>query len=58
MDVISMHQAGFTGAVASLGTSLTEDQCRLLSSYTPEVVLAYDADEAGERPPKERPVFG
>ncbi len=49
MDVISMHQAGFTGAVASLGTSLTEDQCRLLSSYTSEVVLAYDADEAGRK---------
>jgi len=52
MDVISMHQAGFTGAVASLGTSLTEDQCRLLSSYTPEVVLAYDADEAGRKASK------
>lgn len=49
MDVISMHQAGFTGAVASLGTSLTEDQCRLLASYTAEAILAYDADEAGRK---------
>lgn len=49
MDVISMHQAGFTGAVASLGTSLTGDQCRLLASYTAEAILAYDADEAGRK---------
>ncbi|HNW04788.1 MAG TPA: DNA primase [Oscillospiraceae bacterium] len=52
MDVISMHQAGFTGAVASLGTSLTEDQCRLLASYTAEAILAYDADEAGRKASK------
>lgn len=52
MDVISMHQAGFTEAVASLGTSLTEDQCRLLASYTEEAVLAYDSDEAGQKATK------
>ena len=52
MDVISMHQAGFTEAVASLGTSLTADQCRLASSYVDEAVLAYDSDEAGQKATK------
>ncbi|MCR5173996.1 MAG: DNA primase [Oscillospiraceae bacterium] len=47
IDVVSLHQAGFTGAVASLGTSLTSDQARLLSRYTDQVVLAYDGDAAG-----------
>ena len=49
MDVIAMHQAGFTQAVASLGTSLTSDQCRLAAAYTDEAVLAYDSDEAGQK---------
>lgn len=49
MDVISMHQAGFTEAVASLGTSLTGDQCRLAAAYVEEAVLAYDSDEAGQK---------
>lgn len=49
MDVIAMHQAGFTQAVASLGTSLTSDQCRLAASYTDEAILAYDSDEAGQK---------
>ncbi|MBR2640245.1 MAG: DNA primase [Oscillospiraceae bacterium] len=52
MDVISMHQAGFTEAVASLGTSLTSDQCRLASAYVDEAVLAYDSDEAGQKATK------
>ena len=52
MDVIAMHQAGFTEAVASLGTSLTSDQCRLASSYFEEAVLAYDSDEAGQKATK------
>lgn len=52
MDVISLHQAGFTEAVASLGTSLTSDQCRLASSYVDEAVLAYDSDEAGQKATK------
>ena len=52
MDVIAMHQAGFTEAVASLGTSLTSDQCRLASSYVEEAVLAYDSDEAGQKATK------
>lgn len=47
MDVISMHQAGFTNAVASLGTSLTPGHCALLSRYTKKVVLSYDSDQAG-----------
>ena len=47
IDVVSLHQAGFTGAVASLGTSLTSDQARLLSRYTDQVILAYDGDAAG-----------
>lgn len=47
MDVISMHQAGFTNAVASLGTALTEEQCRLLTRYVKTIYLTYDSDGAG-----------
>ncbi|WP_368188942.1 DNA primase [Blautia sp. 1033sp1_1033st1_G9_1033SCRN_220408] len=47
MDVISMHQSGFTNAVASLGTSLTSGHASLLKRYTQEVLLLYDSDEAG-----------
>jgi DNA primase len=47
MDVISMHQAGFTNAVASLGTALTSQQASLLKRYTDEVLIIYDSDEAG-----------
>ena len=47
VDVISLHQAGFDSAVASLGTSLTKEQAQLLSRYKKEVVLAYDNDGAG-----------
>ena len=47
MDVISMHQAGFANAVASLGTSLTPGHCALLSRYTKKVILSYDSDKAG-----------
>lgn len=50
MDVISMHQAGFNSAVASLGTALTRQQARLIGDYTKKVVLAYDSDEAGRKP--------
>ncbi len=49
MDVISMHQAGFTNAVASLGTALTTQHASLLKRYTEEVVLSYDSDDAGIR---------
>ncbi len=48
MDAIALHQYGFDCAVASLGTSLTEDQATLLSKYTDQVVLIYDGDEAGQ----------
>ena len=47
MDVISLHQAGFTNAVASLGTSLTTGHVNILKRYTENVVISYDADGAG-----------
>ncbi len=47
MDVISMHQAGFTQAVASLGTAFTPGQAALIKKYTKDVLLAYDSDGAG-----------
>ncbi len=49
MDVITMHQAGITQAVASLGTAFTEGQAALLKRYAEEVLLAYDSDGAGVR---------
>ncbi len=49
MDVIAMHEAGFNNAVAGCGTALTAEQVRLISRYTKEVILAYDADEAGQK---------
>ena len=47
MDVIALHQAGFTNAVASLGTAFTEQQANLIRRYTDEVLLTYDSDGAG-----------
>ena len=49
IDVVSMHQAGFDSAVASLGTSLTPEQARLLSRYTNQIIIAYDNDGAGKK---------
>lgn len=49
MDVIAMHQAGFTNAVAGCGTALTTEQVRLISRYAKEVILTYDADEPGQK---------
>lgn len=49
MDVISLHQAGFTNAVASLGTALTAGHAALIKRYVQEVYLTYDSDEAGTR---------
>ncbi len=49
IDVVALHQFGFDNAVASLGTSLTDEQVTLLSRYTEQVVLTYDTDEAGQR---------
>ena len=48
IDVITLHQAGFDNAVASMGTALTTEQVRLLSRYTKELVLCYDNDTAGQ----------
>lgn len=47
MDVISLHQAGFTNAVAPLGTAFTPNQAMLLKRYTNEVILSFDSDGAG-----------
>ncbi len=49
MDVIALHAAGFTNAVAALGTALTDEHARMISQYADEVVLIYDADEAGQK---------
>lgn len=49
MDVIALHQAGFTNAVAALGTSFTADHARLLSRYADEVTLIFDSDAAGQK---------
>ena len=49
MDVIAVNQAGFTDAVATLGTSLTTEQAMLMKRYCDEVVICYDADEAGQK---------
>ena len=48
IDVVALHQYGFDNAVASLGTSLTEEQAALMSRYTEQVVLLYDGDTAGQ----------
>ncbi len=49
MDVIALHAAGFDNAVAGLGTALTDEHARMISQYADEVLLAYDADEAGQK---------
>lgn len=49
MDVISLHSAGFTNAVASCGTAFTPDQARLMKRYTKSVIICFDADEAGQK---------
>jgi len=49
MDTIAIQAAGFTNAVATLGTAITPDHARLLSRYTKRVILNYDSDEAGQR---------
>ena len=49
MDVISLHQAGFTNTVAPLGTAFTSEQVNLLARYTKEIVLTLDADAAGQK---------
>lgn len=49
MDVISLTQRGIKGAVATLGTALTEEQARFMKRYAPEIWIAYDGDEAGQK---------
>ena len=49
MDVIALHAAGFTNAVATLGTAITAEQARLMSRYTKKVIISYDSDEAGQK---------
>ncbi|MBQ9979742.1 MAG: DNA primase [Oscillospiraceae bacterium] len=49
LDVVTLHQAGFDNAVASMGTALTTEQTRLLARYTKELVICYDNDEAGQK---------
>ncbi|MCQ2428527.1 MAG: toprim domain-containing protein, partial [Clostridia bacterium] len=48
MDVISLHQAGFQNAVATLGTAITEEHARIIAKYTNKVYLSYDSDGAGQ----------
>ena len=48
IDVVALHQFGFDNAIASLGTSLTEEQAALLTRYTDQIVLIYDGDKAGQ----------
>lgn len=52
MDVIALHQAGFQMAIATLGTALTPEQARILTQYTSQVLLSYDADAAGQNATK------
>lgn len=49
MDVIALHQAGFTSAVATLGTALTQEQAMLMKRYADRVFICYDSDEAGQK---------
>lgn len=49
MDTISLYKAGFTNVVASMGTSLTQDQARLLKRYSDNVLISYDGDAAGQK---------
>lgn len=49
MDVIALHQAGFTNAIACLGTAFTREQANLLSRYADEIYVCYDSDEAGTK---------
>ena len=49
MDVIALHAAGFSNAVATLGTAITSEHARLMTRYTKSVVISYDSDEAGQK---------
>ncbi|GHU53609.1 DNA primase [Clostridia bacterium] len=49
MDVISLYQAGFKNAIATLGTAITDSQARSMARYVKEIIVAYDSDEAGQK---------
>lgn len=49
MDVIALHAAGFSSAVATLGTAITPDQARIMAKYSKKVIISYDSDGAGQR---------
>ncbi|MBE6626200.1 MAG: DNA primase [Ruminococcaceae bacterium] len=49
MDVITLHDAGFGMAVATLGTAITSEQARMMKKYTDRVIISYDSDEAGQK---------
>jgi DNA primase len=49
MDVISLYQAGFKNAIATLGTALTPSQARIMARYVKDIIVAYDSDEAGQK---------
>jgi len=49
MDVIALHAAGFSSAVATLGTAITADQARIMAKYSKKVIISYDSDDAGQR---------
>jgi DNA primase len=49
MDVIALHAAGITNAIATLGTAITADQARLMRNYTKKVIICYDSDEPGQK---------
>jgi DNA primase len=49
MDVISLYQAGFKNAIATLGTAITPSQARIMARYVKDVIVAYDSDEAGQK---------
>ena len=49
LDVISYHQAGFSNAIACLGTAFTQEQAKLISKYSEQVILSYDNDDAGRK---------
>lgn len=52
MDVIALHAAGFSSAVATLGTAITPEHARIFAKYTKKVIISYDADEAGQNAAK------
>ena len=52
MDVIALHESGFSQAIATLGTAITTEQARLMRKYTDRVFISYDSDAAGQKAAK------